>query len=48
MAAGAKVVKSGDGYGAEGRGPNIYFLDPDANEVELKGQSDGKLYGRDL
>ena len=47
-AAGAKVVKSGDGYGAEGRGPNIYFLDPDGNEVELKGQSDGKLYGRDL
>jgi glyoxylase I family protein len=47
-AAGARVVKSGDGYGAEGRGPNIYFLDPDGNEVELKGPSDGKLYGRDL
>lgn len=47
-AAGAKVVKSGTAYGAEGRGPNIYFLDPDGNEVELKGASDGKLYGRDL
>lgn len=44
-AAGATVVKSGAGYGAEGRGPNIYFLDPDGNEVELKGESDGKLYG---
>lgn len=44
-AAGAKVVKMGTGYGAEGRGPNIYFLDPDGNEVELKGPSDGKLYG---
>jgi catechol 2,3-dioxygenase-like lactoylglutathione lyase family enzyme len=47
-AAGARVVKSGTGYGAEGRGPNIYFLDPDGNEVELKGPSDGKLYGRDI
>jgi glyoxylase I family protein len=47
-AAGATVVKSGSGYGAEGRGPNIYFLDPDGNEVELKGPSDGKLYGRDI
>jgi catechol 2,3-dioxygenase-like lactoylglutathione lyase family enzyme len=45
-AAGAKVVKSGDGYGAEGRGPNLYFLDPDGNEVELKGPSDGKLFGQ--
>lgn len=41
--AGAEVVKSGTAYGAEGRGPNIYFLDPDGNEVELKGSSDGKL-----
>ncbi len=47
-AAGATVVKMGTGYGAEGRGENIYFLDPDGNEVELKGASDGKLYGRDL
>ena len=47
-AAGAAVVKSGTAYGAEGRGENIYFLDPDGNEVELKGASDGKLYGRDL
>lgn len=43
-AAGAKVVKVGDAYGAEGRGPNLYFLDPDGNEVELKGPSDGKLF----
>lgn len=42
--AGAKVVKSGSAYGAEGRGPNLYFLDPDGNEVELKGPSDGKLF----
>ncbi|MFM2130396.1 MAG: hypothetical protein RL477_1942 [Pseudomonadota bacterium] len=46
--AGARVVKTGTGYGAEGRGENIYFLDPDGNEVELKGPSDGKLYGRDI
>lgn len=43
-AAGAEIVKSGTAYGAEGRGPNIYFLDPDGNEVELKGESDGKLF----
>jgi catechol 2,3-dioxygenase-like lactoylglutathione lyase family enzyme len=42
--AGAEVVKSGTGYGAEGRGPNIYFKDPDGNVVEFKGPSDGKLY----
>jgi glyoxylase I family protein len=45
-AAGAKVLKSGNGYGAEGRGENLYFLDPDGNEVELKGPSDGKLFGQ--
>lgn len=43
-AAGAEIVKSGTAYGAEGRGPNLYFLDPDGNEVELKGESDGKLF----
>ena len=43
-AAGATIVKAGDGYGAEGRGPNIYFRDPDDNMVEFKGPSDGKLY----
>ncbi|MDX1484384.1 MAG: VOC family protein [Alphaproteobacteria bacterium] len=42
--AGATIVKSGTGYGAEGRGPNIYFKDPDGNVVEFKGPSDGKLY----
>jgi catechol 2,3-dioxygenase-like lactoylglutathione lyase family enzyme len=45
-AAGATIVKSGDGYGAEGRGPNLYFLDPDGNQVELKGPSDGILFGQ--
>jgi catechol 2,3-dioxygenase-like lactoylglutathione lyase family enzyme len=43
-AAGATIVKAGAGYGAEGRGPNIYFRDPDENIVEFKGPSDGKLY----
>ena len=43
-AAGAPVVKAGTAYGAEGRGPNIYFKDPDGNVVEFKGPSDGKLY----
>ena len=43
-AAGAPIVKAGTGYGAEGRGPNIYFKDPDGNGVEFKGPSDGKLY----
>jgi len=42
--AGAPIVKTGNGYGAEGRGPNIYFKDPDGNLVELKGSSDNKLY----
>lgn len=42
-AAGAEVLKTGTPYGAEGRGPSLYFLDPDGNEVELKGESDGKL-----
>ena len=42
--AGATIVKSGTAYGSEGRGPNIYFLDPDGNEVEFKGPSDGKLF----
>jgi len=27
-------------YGAEGSGPSIYILDPDANTVELKGPPD--------
>ncbi len=43
-AAGAPIVKAGSGYGAEGRGPNIYFKDPDGNVVEFKGPSDGILY----
>lgn len=42
--AGAPIVKAGTGYGAEGRGPNIYFKDPDGNVVEFKGPSDGNLY----
>lgn len=40
-AAGVEIVKWGDAYGAEGRGPNLYLLDPDGNEVELKGPGDG-------
>lgn len=44
IAADATIVKEGTGYGAEGRGPNIYFKDPDGNVVEFKGPSDGKLY----
>jgi glyoxylase I family protein len=26
-------------FGAEGNGPSIYFVDPDGNEIELKGES---------
>lgn len=29
-------------YGAEGNGPSIYLTDPEGNQVELKGPSDGK------
>jgi glyoxylase I family protein len=28
-------------YGAEGNGPSIYLMDPEGNQVELKGPSDG-------
>ena len=42
--AGATIVKAGEGYGAEGRGTNIYFRDPDDNIGELKWPRDGKLY----
>ncbi len=34
---GIEVVKSGNRFGAEGRGPSLYINDPDGNEVELKG-----------
>jgi catechol 2,3-dioxygenase-like lactoylglutathione lyase family enzyme len=30
-------------YGAEGSGPSVYFNDPEGNQVELKGPSDGKI-----
>ena len=30
-------------YGAEGTGPSVYFNDPEGNQVELKGPSDGKV-----
>ena len=30
-------------YGAEGSGPSVYFDDPEGNQVELKGPSDGKV-----
>jgi len=29
-------------YGAEGNGVSIYLTDPEGNQVELKGPSDGK------
>ena len=29
-------------YGAEGNGTSIYLTDPEGNQVELKGPSDGK------
>jgi len=29
-------------YRAEGNGPSIYLFDPEGNQVELKGPSDGK------
>jgi len=31
------VVESGQRYGAEGTGPSVYIVDPDGNNVELKG-----------
>ena len=41
----AHDVKVGDiktRYGAEGNGVSIYLTDPEGNQVELKGPSDGK------
>jgi hypothetical protein len=29
-------------YGAQGNGVSIYLADPEGNQVELKGPSDGK------
>lgn len=37
---GIEVMKSGMRVGAEGTGPSVYILDPDGNEVELKGPSE--------
>lgn len=37
---GIAVKKSGNRFGAEGRGPSIYMDDPDGNEVEIKGPCD--------
>ncbi|MBI1366062.1 MAG: VOC family protein [Alphaproteobacteria bacterium] len=34
---GVTVTQSGERYGAEGDGPSIYILDPEGNEVEIKG-----------
>jgi glyoxylase I family protein len=36
------ITDSGRRYGAEGMGPSLYLLDPEGNEVELKGPPDGK------
>ncbi|HXI86426.1 MAG TPA: VOC family protein [Parvularculaceae bacterium] len=34
---GVTVTQAGERYGAEGDGPSIYVLDPEGNEVEIKG-----------
>lgn len=34
---GVTITQSGDRYGAEGEGPSIYVLDPEGNEIEIKG-----------
>ncbi len=33
-------------FGAEGTGPSIYLVDPEGNQVELKGPSDGAALPR--
>ena len=33
-------------YGAEGNGPSVYFNDPEGNQIELKGPTDGKVSSR--
>lgn len=37
---GVEAGKVASRYGAEGRGPSMYILDPDGNTVELKGPPD--------
>lgn len=33
-------------FGAEGTGPSLYLIDPEGNQVELKGPSDGAALPR--
>ena len=40
-AAGVECAPPRDRFGAEGKGPSVYFHDPDGNRVELKGSSPG-------
>src|SRR2546421_6927543 len=39
---GVALGESRTRYGAEGNGVSIYLTDPEGNQVELKGPSDGK------
>ena len=39
---GISVGETVERYGAEGDGPSVYFDDPEGNQIELKGPSDGK------
>jgi len=39
---GVEVEDARTRYGAEGNGPSVYLFDPEGNQVELKGPSDGK------
>ena len=39
---GVKVGDVKNRFGAEGNGESIYLTDPEGNQVELKGPSDGK------
>jgi glyoxylase I family protein len=40
---GVAIADSGLRYGAEGEGFSLYIADPEANIVELKGPSDGRI-----
>ncbi|MFZ5780804.1 MAG: VOC family protein [Pseudomonadota bacterium] len=38
---GVSVGETVERYGAEGTGPSVYFHDPEGNQIELKGPSQG-------
>ena len=40
---GIAIGETVERYGAEGTGLSVYFNDPEGNQVELKGPSDGKV-----